>query len=134
MHGLTEQGCSNDEIVDVFRFLDLVMTLPADLEGAFQEYLAELQEEQKMAFLSSYERKALSKGRREGRVEGGWRPVKVPSWAPCRRASSARRPLCQARIRQLDDPSRLMGLLQIAVTANSLEEFEKQLPGVAQAA
>jgi len=130
MHGLTEQGCSNDEIVDVFRFLDLVMTLPADLEGEFQEYLAELQEEQKMAFLSSYERKAMSKGRREGRVEASQSAVMGALQARFERTPAA----LQARIRQLDDPSRLMGLLQIAVTANSLEEFEKQLPGVAQAA
>ena len=134
MHGLAEQGCSNDEIVDVFRFLDLVMTLPPDLEGEFQEYLDKLQEEQKMAFLSSYERKAMSKGRREGRVEGRLEASQSAVMGALQARFERTPAALQARIRQLDDPARLMGLLQIAVTANSLEEFEKQLPTVAQAA
>jgi len=131
--GLLQQGVSEDEIVDVFRFLDLVMTLPPDLETEYQEFVAETQEEQKMAaFLANFEKKALAKGRREGKREGVREGAVTSARTAILDALDLRfqripAPL-KERIQQFGDAALLRDLYRRAITVGTLEEFEKALP------
>ena len=142
MRWLAEQGRPVDELADLFRFIDLVMTLTPNLESQFQEFVSDLEEEQKMPFLSSYERKAMTRGRQEGRQEGRQQGRHEGTLEATRNAvmdalearfSLPPLPL-RERLLRLDDPSLLMALHRAAVTVGSLDEFEKQLPRTRQAA
>ena len=142
MRWLIEQGRPADEVADVFRFVDLVMTLTPALEDGFQEFMSELEEEQKMPFLSSYERKAMAKGRQEGRQEGRQVGRQEGSVAATQEAlldaldvRFSRTPSgLQKQIHSIEDPSALRALLRHAITVGSIEEFQRGLPKARQAA
>ena len=128
LRGMLQQGVSKDQIVDMFRFLDLVMTLAPNLEAEFQEFVSETQEEQKMAFLSSYERKAMAKGRREGAREARVATARTAVLdALDARFKRTPAPL-KRRIQGFGDAALLRDLYRRAITIGTLEEFEKALP------
>lgn len=63
---LYESGFSRQDIVQLFRILDWMMTLPPDLKRQFRDELTEYEEREKMPLLSSIEQMALERGRQEG--------------------------------------------------------------------
>ncbi len=67
---LYERGYSRQDILNLFRFIDWVLVLPAGLEAQFQVELAQLEAERKMPYVTSVERMGIEKGRQEGRLEG----------------------------------------------------------------
>lgn len=60
-------------IIELFRFLDWIMSLPEEIEQNYIEVLTELEEKQNMRYVTMIERlgmeKGFSKGREEGREE-----------------------------------------------------------------
>lgn len=67
---LFERGYSRDQIVGLYRFIDWVMLLPAELETEYDQRVDAYQEEHKMEYLSSMERRAMERGRQAGILEG----------------------------------------------------------------
>ncbi len=67
---LYERGYSRQDILNLFRFIDWVLVLPAGLETRFQVELAQLEAERKMPYVTSIERMGIEKGRQQGRQEG----------------------------------------------------------------
>ncbi|MGB3239793.1 MAG: Rpn family recombination-promoting nuclease/putative transposase, partial [Geitlerinemataceae cyanobacterium] len=71
---LYEKGYQRQDIINLFYFIDWMMTLPVELEQQFLQEVANYEEEQKMPYVSSVERlgiqKGLEQGRQEGRQEG----------------------------------------------------------------
>jgi hypothetical protein len=65
---------SRDAIIDLFRFIDWLIQLPAELEDRFWAAVQQYEEEQRMSYITSVERigirKGLEQGRQEGRREG----------------------------------------------------------------
>lgn len=55
---LFEQGYSRDDVVELFRLVDWMMTLPRDLEQEFRTELRQYQEERQMPYITSVERLA----------------------------------------------------------------------------
>ena len=53
-----------------YRFIDWVMLLPEELELEYDRRVDEYQEEHKMEYLSSMERRAMERGRQAGLLEG----------------------------------------------------------------
>lgn len=67
---LYTRGYSRQQILDLFRFLDWVLTLPTGLEQRLQGELIRLEGEIRMPYITSIERMGIAKGREEGIQQG----------------------------------------------------------------
>ena len=70
VRGLYRAGLDRGRILEFFRFIDWLLKLPSEIEYAFQEDLASLEEEQQMVYITSVERILREKERAEGKAEG----------------------------------------------------------------
>ncbi|MCA9906817.1 MAG: hypothetical protein KC547_23340 [Anaerolineae bacterium] len=59
----------NLRIIDLFRFIDWVMTLPAGLERSLRKDFEEFEEAQHMKYVSTIERWAEQRGIEQGTVQ-----------------------------------------------------------------
>ena len=57
-------------MLELFRFIDWVLTLPAGLETRFQTEVERLERERQMPYITSIERMGIEKGRQEGLQQG----------------------------------------------------------------
>ncbi|MCY2988120.1 MAG: hypothetical protein NTY19_09695 [Planctomycetota bacterium] len=64
-------GYNAEQVRELFRLIDWMMHLRADLEERFKQELDQLEESLQMPFVTSVERIAKAEGRTEGRTEGG---------------------------------------------------------------
>ncbi|HIK51153.1 MAG TPA: cytosolic protein [Oscillatoriales cyanobacterium M59_W2019_021] len=67
---LYEKGYQRQDVINLFRFIDWMMTLPAELEREFWQEIIQEEEARRMPYLTTIERIALEEGREEGLVEG----------------------------------------------------------------
>ena len=67
---LYERGYQKEDIIKLFRFIDWVMKLPKELENSFWDQVTEYEEDKKMPYITSVEKRGIEKGKREGKVEG----------------------------------------------------------------
>jgi hypothetical protein len=63
---LYERGYERQAILDLFRFIDWVLELPEDLEIRFEAELEQLEEERRMRYVTSIERRGIEKGLQQG--------------------------------------------------------------------
>jgi len=124
---LYQEGRPEEECVDLFRFLDLVMTLPPDLEREYAEALARYEEERKMPWISSYERRAEERGLQRGLQQGLQQATREGVLEVLHLRFAESPPSLREHLQQLDDPAALKELFRKAVTADSLEEFEQEV-------
>jgi hypothetical protein len=116
---LYQQGRSEEEFVDLFRFMDLVMVLPPDLEREYEEATERYEEERTMPLISNFERRAMERGAVQTAREDVLEVLTLRFAEPS--------PSLLERIEQIDRLSALKRLHRQAVTAGSLEEFEKDI-------
>jgi len=67
---LYERGFSKREIIALYRFLDWVLTLPKGLTDEFEDRLTAYEEERKMKYVTSIERRGIEKGVQIGLQKG----------------------------------------------------------------
>lgn len=67
---LLKRGQSKEDVRQLFRLIDWLMSLPDDLEAAFLAEIHQFEEENKMEWLSSIERRGYQKGKEEGERTG----------------------------------------------------------------
>ena len=67
---LYERGYGRADVINLFRFIDWVMQLPAELEDEFWQEVCQYEEVKHMPYITSVERIGIEKGRREGLQEG----------------------------------------------------------------
>ncbi len=67
--GVTDQG-RRDDALKLLRFIDWLIRLPRPLELALRQALADLEEQTKMSYVTSWERFAREEGREEGEQRG----------------------------------------------------------------
>jgi hypothetical protein len=68
--GLYEGGLGREDILELFRFIDWVLTLPAELEQRFLAEIQDWEEERKMPYVTSAERIGIEKGIQQGIKQG----------------------------------------------------------------
>ena len=68
--GLLQRNWSADDIRELLRLIDWLMTLPEDLDDEFENEFHEYEKEREVAYVTSFERSGIKKGRREGLREG----------------------------------------------------------------
>ncbi len=66
---LYERGWSKQEIIDLYRFIDWVLTLPPELEESFRQDITNYEREKNMPYISTIERMGKAEGKIEGRVD-----------------------------------------------------------------
>jgi hypothetical protein len=62
MKMMYERGYREQEVIDLYRFVDWVLTLPSDLAEAFKTDLIAYEGEKNMPYISELERESLAKG------------------------------------------------------------------------
>lgn len=63
---LYDQGYSREDVINLFGFIDWVMSLPEELEQEFQQQIQQLEEERRMPYITSVERSGIRQGLLEG--------------------------------------------------------------------
>ena len=67
---LYEQGYQREDVINLFQFIDWVMSLPTELEQEFWIEVIQLEEERRMPYITSVEKIGIQKGRVQGMREG----------------------------------------------------------------
>jgi len=116
---LYERGYTRRQILELFRFIDWIMTLSPELEVDFQTAITEYEEEHKMQYVTAIERKGIEQGieqsTREAIIEVlTLRFQKVPAEL-------------LAQLDEISDIAQLKELLKWAVVEPSLEAFALRL-------
>ena len=126
MRGLYERGFSRDEIVELFRFIDWLLILPASLEQEFWHELRQFEELKHMPYVTSVERRGFEQGLQEGKLQEA-RDATLEVVA----AQFGTVPDDIAEVVQgLENMEALRMLLRQAVTCSTLEAFRESLRAV----
>ncbi len=67
---LYERGCSREDVLNLFRFIDWTMSLPKEVEDEIWQEVQEYEEEKQMKRLTSLERIGMEKGFQKGMRKG----------------------------------------------------------------
>jgi len=67
---LYERGLERDAIINLYKFLDWVLTLPEALEIRYNDYVHQLEEERSVAYITTAERIGMKKGYEQGMEKG----------------------------------------------------------------
>ncbi|MEH2001006.1 MAG: cytosolic protein [Nostoc sp.] len=67
---LYQQGFEREDVLNLLAFVDWVLTLPQDLEREFQHEVEQLEAEQRMQYVTSFERSGIEKGKLEALLKG----------------------------------------------------------------
>jgi hypothetical protein len=112
---LYEQGLDREAVLNLLAFIDWMLTLPLDLEQEFQRELEQLEEEQRMQYVTSFERSGIQKGKQEGLLKGISLGLKLKF------GSQGQNLLPE--IEQIEDVSLLESILEAIDTANTVDEL-----------
>ena len=69
---LYERGYARQDVLELFRFIDWILTLPPGLEARFQTELSRLETETQMPYITSIERMGIEQGIQQGVVFQTW--------------------------------------------------------------
>jgi hypothetical protein len=115
--GLYDRGLSEQDVRQLFRFIDWIMDLPEGLAQLFWDEIARYEEDKSMPFMTTPERLSLEKGRLEYALRGIELGLKLKFGA----AGLQLMP----EIRSLGDLAKLDAVFQAIETAASPEEVRR---------
>jgi len=103
---LYERGYTRRSVLNLLRFIDWIMVLPAEMDRSLNEKIAEYQEENKMRYVTSFERIGLEKGFQQEAYKFLTRQLKasfgdIPKWAEEKMQNAATEKLEEWGIRLL---------------------------------
>ncbi|MBD2457310.1 cytosolic protein [Nostoc sp. FACHB-87] len=108
---LYEQGFGREDIINLFRFIDWMMTLPTQLESEFWQEYRDYEESKSMQYVTSVERFGIQKGLLKGIALG----LKLKF------GTSGQNLLPE--IERIEDVTLLESILSAIETANSVDEL-----------
>jgi len=124
VRGLYERGLSRRDVQELFRFIDWIMDLPAELNYGFWTEVQAFEREKQMPYVTSVERMAETRGVRKGRVvglrQGLALALEARFGAPGKKLTG--------RIRRISDLDTLRALCRAFKRAANLDEFREALP------
>ncbi|MGA7875603.1 MAG: hypothetical protein WCA08_08060, partial [Desulfoferrobacter sp.] len=116
---LYQRGHKKKDILELFHFIDWLMVLPEELEFNFTEALRRYEEEVKMPYVTSVERRGIKKGIQQG-IQQGIIEILETRFESC--------PASIVRVvNRTDDLSTLKMLLKKAATIGSLQDYQAVL-------
>jgi len=127
---LYQKGYTKEDILELFRFVDWLMALPEDLEPSFAEAIKQYEEETRMPYVTSIERRGIQQGIQQGTQLG----LLQMSREAIIEVLEARFDIIPRSaietINGMDNLSILKSLLKKAATIESLDAFMKVLEKV----
>jgi hypothetical protein len=120
---LYQRGYSRQDILELFKLIDWMMTLPDMSESEFKQEIRRFEEDLQMPYVTSFERLARQEGLDEGILQKGREDVIDVLTI---RFSDVPPSLVEA-INQIEDPSLLKTLHRQAITIGSIAEFQGNL-------
>ena len=127
IRGLYDGGYSKTDILELFRVIDWLMTLPDDLAHSFDEAIARFEEERQMPYVTSIERHGMERCLQQGTILGALQMAREALLEILGARFGRVPPAAAAAIHANDNLARLKELLRHAATTNSPEEFEQLL-------
>ena len=121
--GLYERGLPKEQIRQLMRVLDWMVTLPPELDESFHEEVHRLEQERRMPYVTTFERIGHEKGLEEGIVKG-WQNSILALLKSRFKAAGAK---YAAKVRAIDDVARLESLLQAVARAETFDEVRALL-------
>ena len=121
---LYQRGYSRQDILELFRLIDWMMTLPEGIESEFKQEIRRFEEDLQMPYVTSFERLARIEGKQEGLSEGILQKGREDVIDVLTIRFSDVPPSLVEAINQIEDPSLLKTLLRQAITIGSLAEFQ----------
>ena len=120
-----EKGYQREDIIELFKVIDLMMTLPEELQSSFENKLNNYEEERTMPLLSNMERRGMEKGIEQG-IEKGTRQILRENIISIltKRFGTIPAELVEA-INKLEDIPQLKQLHLETVGVKSVVEFEQ---------
>ncbi|AFZ28515.1 hypothetical protein Cylst_6278 (plasmid) [Cylindrospermum stagnale PCC 7417] len=110
---LYEFGFEREDIINLFSFIDWMMSLPVELQQEFEQELSQYEEEKRMPYITSIERSGIRKGLLEGIQLGLKLKFKGEGLA------------ILPEISQIQDVEQLRAILVGLETMNSVEELRQ---------
>jgi hypothetical protein len=127
--GLYERGMDAEDVRQLFRFIDWVMTLPEARERLFWREITAYQQEKAMPFIDIAERvgreKGLEEGLKKGREEGRQEGLLAGIEACLKLKFGAEGLRLMPELRELKDPQRLRAVLEAIPGAASQEVLRR---------
>ena len=114
---LYELGFERDSIIILFRFIDWMMTLPADLAKEFWQEYSDFEESKRMQYVTSVERIGIEKGTRKGLLQGIDTCLQL-------KFNAMHQELVE-EISQIQDNEQLETILTALKTVNTVEELRE---------
>ncbi len=120
---LYELGYDRKDILQLFTFIDWLMRLPHDLENSFWKEFTQFEEEKRMPYITTVERRGIEKGIEIGIHQGIQKGIidilklrfkRIPKAIP-------------KTIQDITDSAKLNRLLKKAVQVDSLDMFVKEI-------
>lgn len=133
---LYKRNYSKQEIVQLFQFIDWVLTLPPELDEQFEAELLKFEEDVQMQYVTTIERRAIQKGIEQGIKQGVEQGLQMGAINKGREAVLevlATRfetvpPVIADRLATIENAEVLRQLLQKAILVSSLADFLALLP------
>ncbi len=118
--GLYERGFDADDVRELFRIIDWIMTLPDDLESAFRDDVFRYEQEKIMPYITSIERLAIERGQHDTLCEVIGEDLQEKFGQRGRRLLP--------RIRTIEDVAALRALRRELKKVTTLDEVRQLLP------
>lgn len=140
IRGLYERGYERQDVLELFRFIDWLLQLPAELEARLSQSIQAYEEEQKMTYITSVERIGMQKGieqgmqqgmeqgMQQGMEQGMQRGVQQSIMTILHTRFGESAFVLRAAVEALHDLEQLQALLSRALTAATLHDVEAVLP------
>ncbi len=124
---LYKRGYDRRDILELFRFIDWVMTLPPELEEQFMTDVVAYEERERKPYVTSVERIAIRRGLQQGIEQGMQQALYEALLDTLEIRFGPISAILKARLNDISDIDRLKALHHDALLAESLDDFEQHL-------
>ena len=125
---LYDRGMSNPMVLELFRLIDWMMTLPQALQPLFRQEHVQWEEEKKMPYVTTFERLAREEGKAEGKAEGLREGLLEAIGLGLRLRFGVEGVQCLPAIQQLVDIDVLRRIKEAILTAATLDDLRRPIP------
>ncbi len=120
--GLYDRRLTKEQVRQLFRVIDWILTLPPDLENSFRVELERFEEARRMPYVTSVERLAREEGRQEGRDEGLVEGLQKGVLALLQLKFDAVGTKIKRKVRSVHDVGRLEAVMSRVTEAKTIDE------------